>query len=236
LTHIIHSPLANKRQGLTKGIKRLAQSVSKQLQRYPKVLIFGGDHSCAIGTWSGVRKAYPQARIGLLWLDAHLDSHSPLTSPSGNIHGMPVACLLGNKHSLFQHMIGYQAVIHPKDCIIIGVRSYEPQEARWLNSQGVEWHPLSSTPHPATSLDIALRKLCRQCDIVGISIDLDAFDPTFAPGVETPAANGVDPRPILPVIKRWLTHSKLRCVEIAEYTPVNDREDRTFCLIKRLIS
>lgn len=236
LTQIVRPSLATKNLGLTNGIRKLAQSVSKNILRYPRLLVVGGDHSCAIGTWSGMKKAYPKARIGLLWLDAHLDAHSPLTSPSGNVHGMPVSCLLGNKHPLFKHLTDSQTIINPHDCIIIGVRSYEQQEARWLNCQGVEWHSLSSTPHPAMSLDIALRKLCRHCDIVGISIDLDAFDPNFAPGVETPAANGVDPIAVLPIIKRWLTHPKIRCLEIAEYTPVNDRDDITLGLIKQLIS
>jgi arginase len=117
---------------------RLAAEVETVLQAGHFPLVVGGDHSCAIGTWSGVHRALAgQGPIGLIWIDAHMDSHTFATTPSGQIHGMPLACLLGYGETALTAIEGAEAKLRPEHVCLIGVRSYEAGEAALLQRLGV---------------------------------------------------------------------------------------------------
>ncbi len=117
----------------------LAGTVSVTLRRRQRFVVLGGDHSCAIGTWSAasvfVRNCGP---VGLLWIDAHMDSHVPATSPGGAIHGMPVACLLGYGANRLTQLIDPAPKLRPQHLCLVGVRSFEAAEARLLAGVGVQ--------------------------------------------------------------------------------------------------
>jgi arginase len=118
--------------------RRLAALVATKLANGKLPVIVGGDHYCAIGTWSGVRAALaPRQEFGLIWFDAHMDSHVPKTSPSGALHGMPLACLLGERLPALTTLAGAAPKLLPQHGCLIGVRSFEPDEQDLLQSLGV---------------------------------------------------------------------------------------------------
>lgn len=162
--------------------------------RFP--IVVGGDHSCAIGTWSGICSAYLDdgQDIGLIWLDAHMDAHTFEDSHSKNIHGMPVAVLLGEGESKFTQILKHQPKIKPENIILIGIRSYEAEEEMRLQRLGVKVYYTEEVNSRGFSavFNEAWNNLCKKVDKVGLSIDLDGFDPKFAPGVGTPEENGIN--------------------------------------------
>ncbi len=152
--------------------------------------VIGGDHSCAGGTWTGVARML-QGELGLVWIDAHMDSHTPATSHTGRLHGMPLAWLLGQGDDA---LYGLSAgVVDPEHVALIGVRSYEPEEKERLDRLGVrvfhieEVHRRGLDTVAAEALAIAARGTSG----FGVSIDLDAVTPEEAPGVGTPVADGI---------------------------------------------
>lgn len=159
-------------------------------------IIVGGDHSCAIGTWSGISKYLidNNQSLGLIWIDAHMDSHTPETTPSGNIHGMPVATLLGYGYSELISILEYQPKINPTNVILIGIRSFEDDEARLLAKLGVKiYYNHEVIEHGFATVFIkAWQDLSNKVNKIGLSIDVDGFDPDFTPGVGTRESHGID--------------------------------------------
>src|SRR3990167_9008246 len=112
---------------------RLAKATEASVNQQTPFVVMGGDHSSGIGTWSGVSKAiHAKGELGLIWIDAHLDAHTPETTPSGNIHGMPVATLLGYGPTVLTHIALPQPKLHPKNLFMIGIRSFEAEEKTLL--------------------------------------------------------------------------------------------------------
>lgn len=201
-------------------------------------IVLGGDHSCAIGTWSGVHEAYRETGpIGLIWVDAHMDSHTPETSMSGAIHGMPLACLLGHGDARLTRLNGpSRASLTPHNVSLIGVRSFEPDEARLLNDLGVHVYTMD-TVHQRGLQSVYREALLHALDGTvgyGISIDLDAIDPTHAPGVGTPEAGGLNAE-VLSQCLRETERDKLLAMEIVEYNPHYDERDKTAVLVQTLL-
>lgn len=159
-------------------------------------IVVGGDHSSAIGTWSGIVDAYAlqQQSIGLIWLDAHMDAHSPETTVSGNIHGMPVAALLGEGHASLTSILGAYPKIKPENIILIGIRSFEIEEEQRLQRLGVKIYYIDEVASRGFGavFQEAWGKLIASVDKIGLSIDLDGFDPEFVPGVGTLEPNGIN--------------------------------------------
>ncbi|MGR9035868.1 MAG: arginase family protein, partial [Gammaproteobacteria bacterium] len=173
-------------------LSRLNRSISRFTQDWTEenrpFLIIGGDHSCALGTWSGVLNGLKESRqFGLIWLDAHMDAHTFTTSPSGNVHGMPLAALLGRSDQKLAAMYPGSFFIRPENLILIGVRDYENEEYALLKQAAVDIIFAHQIHGLAPVLHKALDKLSQSCRAIGISIDLDFIDPVDAPGVETPA-------------------------------------------------
>lgn len=191
--------------------------------------VIGGDHSCAIGTWSGI-SAYHQSKnqdIGLIWVDAHMDSHTPETSPSGNVHGMPLATLLGEGDSRLCSILGNSPKLKPENVILIGIRSFEDGEAALLKRLGVRIYFMEEVESRGieTVLKEAYANLSTRV-LVGLTIDVDGFDPRFAPGVGTAVDHGIDFEGFLSTLKS-LDLSKCCGVEITEYNPSLDIDDLT---------
>lgn len=216
--------------------RNLADEVALSMRANEFPLVIGGDHSVAIGTWSGVARVLG-VPPGLLWIDAHLDSHTPETSYSGAIHGMPLACLLGqgDKRLLNIGLAGRQ--VDPAHTVVLGPRSYEPEEMVFLARQGVRI---------ITSAEIEQRGfapcLAEAMAIVGgspagfgVTLDLDAIDPRLAPGVGSPEPDGLPAADVLDAVHRLAGSAGLRALEIVEYNPDRDRHGVTAGLISCLI-
>jgi arginase len=217
---------------------KVAVEVSSAINRKSFVGVFGGDHSCAIGTWSGVAEAFaPRGRIGLIWIDAHMDSHTPQTSPSGEMHGMPVACLLGKGEDKLCRIGNVFPKLLPQHLCLIGVRSYEGEEAQLLQQLGVRVYTMDDVHRIGMSNVIAqARELVSQGTVAyGISVDLDSLDPLDAPGVGSPVVGGLHAEELIDAIRPLRGDTNFVALEIAELNPTMDIEQRTATLALDLL-
>ena len=212
--------------------ERLAQAVSRSMRGGAMPLVLGGDHSCAMGTWRGVAEA-AGGPIGLLWIDAHLDAHTPQTSHSGRLHGMPLAALLGQGGDA---LCATDAALAPRHVCIVGVRSFEEEEAALLAALGVRVYPMEEIGARGLE-DVLAEALERVCDGTvgyGVSLDLDALDPADAPGVTTPVACGLRAAALVPALAAIARTASPLAVEIVEYEPQLDRGGATARIIEEL--
>lgn len=225
-------PWPENAQEIRASCRRLARRVARMRHRAQPVII-GGDHSCAIGTWTGL-SAFGRRPLGLLWIDAHLDSHTPLSSPSGRVHGMPLAVLLGEGVSAMSLLT--QPVILARHSVVFGVRSYEAGEPERLERLGVRYYTMREIR--SRGLAVCFREAWRRVASApggfGVSLDLDALDPRDAPAVSVPEPGGLPLRPLLAAIGRQ-SRQGLRGVEVVEYNPLLDRDKRTVKALTRLL-
>ena len=202
--------------------------------RLPVVL--GGDHSCAIGTWKGIASALaPRGPLGLVWIDAHMDAHTPETTPSGMLHGMPLACLLGRGDPRLA--LEPAAALDPRRLCLVGVRSFESGEAALLERLGVRVFPMREVARRGLVpvMDEALAIARSGSGGYGISLDLDAIDPRDAPGVGTAVRDGIRGSDIRGVFARLADDPLLAALEIAEYNPARDRNGLTARLVQDVV-
>jgi arginase len=210
--------------------ERLAHEVAAVLQAGLFPLVVGGDHSCAIGTWSGVHRALAdRGPIGLIWIDAHMDSHTFATTPSGQIHGMPLAALLGHGEAALTAIDGAEAKLRPEHVCLIGVRSYEGGEAALLQRLGVRVFDMEEIRRRglAAVFDEALAIVRNGTVGFGVSVDLDALDPEEEPGVTTPVPGGLCRADLAAALSRLRGDPAFVAMEIVEYNPHRDRDRAT---------
>src|SRR5437762_9760679 len=204
---------------------RLASDVNAVVGAGEFPFVLGGDHSCAIGTWSGAAKALSaRGPLGLVWIDAHMDSHTPSTSPSGMRHGMPLAALLG--HGADPELArGSQGPLAPQHLCLVGVRSYESEEAALLAELGVKIFPMTEIEERGIDAvrDDAVRIVSTGTAGYGISIDLDAPEPSDAPGVGTPVEGGIPAGGLIAALRNFSADHSLLALEVVEYNPCLDR-------------
>lgn len=217
--------------------KLLAKRVAKSIEDQHFPIVIGGDHAIAVGTWSGIIQALDaHEAFGLIWFDAHMDSHTPQTTPSGNIHGMPLAALLGHGSSELVEMTTSDTKLNPAHVVLIGVRSYEKEEAALLASMNVKIYYVEEVKERglAVVFEEALNKVTSHTKGFGISLDIDVFDPTIAPGTGTPEPNGLFQEEVCLALKRARKHALYKALEIAEFNPEKETE-KTLQLMESLI-
>jgi len=214
----------------------LADEVAVALRADEFPLVIGGDHSVAIGTWSGVAR-FVGAPPGLLWIDAHLDSHTPQTSYSGAVHGMPLACLLGRGDKRLLNIGRGGEQVSAAHTVVLGPRSYEPEEMDFLRQMGVRIIDSEEVQARgfAACLDEAIGIVAKAPAGFGVTLDLDAIDPMLAPGVGSPEPEGLWDGDVLVAMRRLSAMPGLRAVEIVEYNPDRDWQGTTARLIADLI-
>lgn len=218
----------------------LAQAVAKSVRQHERFAVIGGDHSCAIGTWSGaahqIQKLGP---LGLIWIDAHMDSHTFITSHSGALHGMPLACLLGYGDRRLTSILSVGTKIAPQHVCLVGVRSFEAEEAQLLKRLGVKIIFMQEIKQRGlfSALKEALTIVNQGTAGFGLSIDLDSIDPLEVPGVGTPELGGLSSKELLDALKIFPQQRSLLGIEIAELNPTLDQKLITAKLvIKALIA
>ena len=204
---------------------RLAGEVDSAMREDCLPVVLGGDHTCAIGTWGAVRRRLQSSGpLGLIWIDAHLDSHVPHTTPSGALHGMPMACLLGHGDPRLAQLFGELPTLDPAHVCLLGARSFEPEEAALLMQLGVRVFGMQELRRRGLAAVFAEALSIVQSGTAGfgVSIDLDALDPEDAPGVGTPAAQGMRGRELAAVFTQLRGNPLLQAMEIAELNPILD--------------
>ena len=210
--------------------ERVARAVRRAIRAGRMPLVVTGDHSSAVGTWSGVHGALaPGERLGLIWIDAHMDSHTPQTTYSNNIHGMPLAALLGYGDPALTACLNPEAKLDPGSVCIIGARSFEAEEAELLEQLGVRVYPMSEVSR--RGLDIVMREalahVTRHAERFGVTLDLDAIDPEDAPGVTCRESGGLRAAELAQALVPVCADERFACFEISELTPSMDRDQRT---------
>jgi arginase len=198
-----------------------------QKGRFP--LVLGGDHSIAVGTVAGVKRFTASGSVGVIWIDAHGDANTAETSPSGNIHGMPLAVAMGHGHPLLTGIGGKPPKVKPEHVVIIGARSLDPGERQFLHRLGVtvfSMHDVDRTGM-AGVMEQALRIAGEGTAGVHLSLDLDALDPKEAPGVGTPVPAGLSLREGLLAMEMLAEANVLLSAEVVEVNPALDVRNRT---------
>ncbi|HYP84113.1 arginase [Variovorax sp.] len=208
----------------------LAQAVQGALRDGALPVVVGGDHSCAVGTWSAVAQAWrATGPVGLVWVDAHLDAHTPATSETQAPHGMPVAALLGHGAPALAGLCGWTGKLAPDHLVIIGARSYEAGERALLDRLGVRIMYMDEVRRRgfAACLDEALQRVRRGTAAWGLSFDLDALDPRDAPGTGTPVLAGIGLDDALGALRASARQPGCAALELVEYNPSHDHDGRT---------
>jgi arginase len=203
------------------------RKVERIMSRGHFPLVLGGDHSIAAGTVSGIAAFCRREgkRLGLLWVDAHGDINTPESSPSGNVHGMPVAALLGHGPGALTGIGGMAPKVDPANVALVGIRSLDDGEKRRLKETGVQVHTMSDVDRHGIHrvMKKALARVTAGTDCVHVSFDLDAVDPTVAPGVGTPVKGGLDYREAHLIMELLHDSGVMTSLELVEVNPILDQ-------------
>lgn len=253
------SIFARRIKGLIVVNERIATEVSKTLKNNTFPIVLAGDHSTASGTIAGVRMAFPSknSRIGIIWIDAHADLHSPYTSPSGNMHGMPLAIALAednksnqinklDKDTLEQwnkikNIGGNGPKVRYEDLVYIGVRDVEPEETALIKNKKIKVFTTNEVKRNGVER-IARDTLAylKDCTHIYISFDVDSMDSSISKGTGTPVRNGITEKEAGSLLVRLIQNEKVICLEISEVNPTLDKEnlmaENTFEILQKVIS
>ncbi|VAW61711.1 Arginase [hydrothermal vent metagenome] len=224
---------------LKKQSHLISQFTQQNLEEKKTFLVLGGDHSIAMGSWAGVMKQLPSdSTFALIWIDAHMDAHTLETSPSGNVHGMPVSVLLGEAEYELQSCFASQRYLEGKDLYLFGVRSYEAEELVLLSKKSVnvfDTQRIEKEGGTQIVLKQLIETISRCYDCFAISLDLDAIDPKDAPGVETREKTGLSAKNLLSAFSELEFSEKFIGLEIAEFDPKKDKQNKTEKLVYEII-
>lgn len=239
---IIESRYAKRLRSVLKMFERIGAAVRDSLKEGKFPIVLSGDHSNAGGTIAGIKMAYPDLRVGVIWIDAHADLHSPYTTPSGNLHGMVLATALAEDNIENKvNDLDYETIelwerlknvgdISPKidyrDLLFMTLRDYEEQEGYLLKQHRVKNFTTSEIRKTGVT------KICRealkhlaQCDKIYITFDVDALDPSISRGTGTPVKGGLNEREAADIILELVQNERVCCLEFTEINPTLDSEN-----------
>lgn len=208
--------------------EKLAKKVDEVIQTGSFPLVLGGDHSIAIGTLAGVAKHYHN--LGVIWYDAHADLNTAETSPSGNIHGMPLAVSLGIGHPSLTNIYDYSPKIKSENIVIIGARSLDEGERKLIKEKGIKVYTMHEIDRLGMTkvMEETISYLREQkTDGVHLSLDLDGLDPHDAPGVGTPVIGGISYRESHLAMEMLAESKIITSAEFVEVNPILDERNKT---------
>ena len=243
---LLLEPVVNDYAKRIKGIFALNERIAKEIQKTLKSdeipIVLAGDHSSALGTISGIKMAHPDKRLGVIWIDAHADLHSPYTTPSGNMHGMPLSCVLAEDNKDRQQnkpddetieywdKLKFLGGISPKiqynDLVFIALRDYEPPEEFLIKKNKIRIFSLQEIRKKAVER-VAIDSLnyLDHCDIIYVSFDVDSMDSRISSGTGTPVPNGITEKEAGNLIYYIMRSKKIVCFEMVEINPTLDKEN-----------
>lgn len=249
MNHLLDQPtkyeFAKRIDGLVEVFEQVSNAVSDTLNAGKFPLVIAADHGSAGGTIAGIKKAFPGKRLGVIWIDAHGDLHSPYTTPSGNMHGMPLSTALNEDNldcqsnnvpeetvqmwNALKEMNGIAPKILPEDLVFIGVRDTEYQEDALIARLKIRNFPVAEVALKGTAkiAEEALAQL-QACDMIYISFDVDSMDPAITShGTGTPVDNGLLPAQVEDMILSLVDSDKVVCIEFVEINPCLDEKMNT---------
>lgn len=224
-----HEPSNNLRnlKAVAEGNERLAVEIDAIIQQKRFPLVLGGDHSIAIGTLAGVSKHYKD--LGVIWYDAHGDLNTADTSPSGNIHGMPLAASLGYGHPSLTTIGGYSPKIKKENVVVIGARDIDDGEKEFIKENNIKVYTMHEIDRLGMTkvMEQTINYLKERTDGVHLSLDLDGLDPSDAPGVGTPVLGGISYRESHLAMEMLEESHLITSAEFVEINPILDRKNQT---------
>ncbi len=216
---------------ITATCTKHAELVLETLEANKVPMVLGGDHSVAAGTVAGVAEFYRRQnqRIGLIWIDAHTDINTPDSSPSGNVHGMPLAATMGLGPSELSNIFDFSPKVNPENCVLVGVRDIDAVEKENVRRAGIGVFTMRDIDERGmrTVMEEALRMAGRGTAGYHVSLDMDWIDPEDAPGVGTPVRGGATYREAHLAMEIIADHGRMLSFEIVEVNPVIDEHNRT---------
>jgi arginase len=227
------SPQARFLDQIKETCERIARAVSKAVGEGRTPIVLGGDHSIALGTLGGLASVYGPGAV--IWLDAHGDLNTPETSPSGNVHGMPLAAALGRDPETFASEAWPLPALEPERVVLIGVRSLDEGERAYVRESGIGAYTMSELDRRGIegSVHEALERL-EGAPFVHVSLDMDVVDPDMTPGVGTPVRGGLSYREAHLALELVAESGLMTSLEIVEVNPILDRGNETAALAVEL--
>jgi len=238
----IESPYAKRIKGLLTMYERVGKAVSETIKNNFFPVVLSGDHSIAGATISGIKMAKPKSKLGVIWIDAHADLHTPYTTPSGNLHGMPMAIALGQDnpdcaiHEPDQRTIdqwnklkNFGKVcpkIQPEHVVFISLRDFEKEEKYLLDQLDIK--KISTKEIRSKGAENIVRSVLRylsDCTDIYLSFDVDSLDSSISKGTGTPVGNGLREREAEDLVSKFMQNRKICCFEITEVNPTLDKEN-----------
>jgi arginase len=238
----IQSPYAKRIHGMVTMYERVSKAVCDSIKGHFFPVILSGDHGTAGGTIAGIKMAKPKSKLGVIWIDAHADLHTPYTTPSGNMHGMSLATAIGEDneeckvheldektHKLWEQL-KHLGKIHPKvlpeDVVIISLRDYEAEEKALVEKHGIKIITTNEVRrNGAESVSRKVLRYLSDCTDIYVSFDVDSLDSTISKGTGTPVSNGLKEREAEDLISKFMQNRKICCFEITEVNPTLDKEN-----------
>lgn len=238
----IQSPYAKRINGVHTMYERVSQAVSSTIKNNFFPVVLSGDHSNAGGTIAGIKMAKPKSKLGVIWIDAHADLHTPYTTPSGNMHGMPLATAIGEDNDEYKvHDVDVNTAkmwnqlknigkicpkVLPEDIVFISLRDFEKEEKALIEKHGIKVIPTSEVRRNGP--ENVSRKILRylsDCTDIYVSFDVDSLDSSISRGTGTPVSNGLREREAEDLISKFMQNRKVCCFEITEVNPTLDKEN-----------
>jgi len=238
----IESPYAKRIKGIAAIYEKLSKAVTDSIKNNFFPVVLSGDHSTAGATIAGIKMAKPKSRLGVIWIDAHADLHTPYTTPSGNIHGMPLAISIGEdnkecavhelddetvKHwNLLKNIGKIPGKVLPEDVVFISLRDYEKEEKHLIEKYRMK--VISTKEVRSKGAENIVRAVIRQlaeCTDIYISFDVDSLDSSISKGTGTPVGFGLREREAEDLISKFMQNRKICCFEITEVNPTLDKEN-----------
>ncbi len=238
----IESPYAKRAKGIVAIYDRVSKSVSDSIKNNFFPVVLSGDHSTAGATIAGIKMAKPKSKLGVIWIDAHADLHTPYTTPSGNVHGMPLAATINEDnedcavheldadttaHWNYMKTIGKIAPkVLPEDVVFISLRDFEKEERHLIDKYGMKVFTTKEVRSKgAENIVRAVQRYLADCTDIYISFDVDSLDSSISKGTGTPVSNGLKEREAEDLISKFMQMRKICCFEIAEVNPTLDKEN-----------
>ncbi len=238
----IHSPYAKRIAGSLLLYERISKAISDTIKSGFFPVVLSGDHSCAGGTIAGIKIAKPKSKLGVVWIDAHADLHTPYTTPTGNLHGMPLATAIAEDNleckvhdldekterawEMLKNIGKINPKILPEDIVLLSLRDYEKEEKALIEKYGIKVITTNEVRRNGT--ESICRKVLRylsDCTDIYVSFDVDSLDSSISRGTGTPVSNGLREREVEDIISKFMQNRKICCFEITEVNPTLDKEN-----------